>query len=74
MCLDLVVLRRITPRVFGILLSPAVGALVGFVVLAEALTTRQVLAILLVVVASAGAVAGEARTVHRHPEGVAADT
>jgi inner membrane transporter RhtA len=73
--LDLVVLRRITPRVFGILLSlsPAVGALVGFVVLAEALTRRQVLAILLVVVACVGAVAAEARTVHPHPEGVVAD-
>ncbi len=61
--LDLVVLRRISPRLFGILLSlsPAVGTLVGFVVLAEALTTRQMLAILLVVVASVGAVAGDAR-------------
>lgn len=69
--LDLVALRRISPRLFGILLSlsPAVGALVGFVVLAEALTTRQGLAILLVVVASAGAVAGDARAGRRHPEG-----
>lgn len=66
--LDLVVLRRISPRVFGILLSlsPAVAALVGFVVLAEKLTSHQMLAILLVVVASTGAVAGETRaTPHR---------
>jgi inner membrane transporter RhtA len=61
--LDLLALRRISPRVFGILLSlsPAVAALVGLVVLDEALTTRQILAILLVVVASIGAVAGETR-------------
>jgi len=73
--LDLLVLRRISPRLFGILLSltPAVGALVGFAVLAEALTSREVLAILLVVAASAGAVAGHARTVQRHPEGIASD-
>lgn len=65
--LDLLALRRISPRVFGILLSlsPAIAALVGFVVLTETLTTRQMLAILLVVVASIGAVAGETRSAQR---------
>ena len=65
--LDLVVLRRISPLLFGILLSlsPAVGALVGLVVLDETLDTRQVLAILCVVVASAGALAGNVSRAHR---------
>ncbi|MGH3978318.1 MAG: EamA family transporter [Pseudonocardiaceae bacterium] len=66
-CLDLVVLRRISARLFGILLSlsPAVGALVGYTVLGELLTTRQVVAVGLVVVASAGAVAGNATAIRR---------
>jgi inner membrane transporter RhtA len=44
-------------RVFGVLMSlePAVGALAGLVVLGEALRSREVLAIGLVSVASAGA-------------------
>ncbi len=52
---------------FGILLSlsPAVGALVGLVVLGETLDTRQVLAIVCVVVASAGALAGNVSRAHR---------
>ena len=44
-------------RVFGVLMSiePAVGALAGLVVLGEALRSREVAAIALVCVASAGA-------------------
>lgn len=66
-CLDLLVLRRISPRLFGVLLalSPAVGAVVGFAVLDEALTPRQILAVGLVVIGSAGAVAGHASAARR---------
>lgn len=55
--LELAALRRIPPKVFGVLMSvePAVAALVGLVVLGEFLGPVQWLAILLVVAASAGA-------------------
>src|SRR5262245_56054604 len=55
--LELEALRRIPPKVFGVLMSlePGVAALVGLVVLGEALSPLQWLAILLVVTASAGA-------------------
>ncbi|SEP90017.1 EamA family transporter [Streptomyces radiopugnans] len=55
--LDLEALRRMPPRVFGILMSlePAVAALIGLVVLRESLYWSQWLAVLCVVVASAGA-------------------
>jgi inner membrane transporter RhtA len=55
--LELEALRRIPPKVFGVLMSlePAVAALVGLLVLGEALGPVQWLAILLVVTASAGA-------------------
>jgi len=55
--LDLEALRRIPPRVFGILMSlePAMAALVGLVVLRESLHWSQWLAVLCVVAASAGA-------------------
>ena len=58
--LELEALRRLPTHVFGVLMSlePAVGALVGFVVLGEHLGLRPVLAIGLVVVASAGAARG----------------
>lgn len=59
--LDLLVLRRITARAFGILLGlgPAVGALVGFVALGEVLTALQLVAVGLVAVAAVGAVRGD---------------
>lgn len=54
--LELEALRRLPARVFGVLMSlePAVGALLGFVVLGEVLGFRAVVAISLVVAASAG--------------------
>ncbi|MFB7291574.1 EamA family transporter [Actinacidiphila glaucinigra] len=60
--LDLEALRRIPPRVFGILMSlePAMAALIGLVVLHESLHWSQWIAVLCVVAASAGA-AREAR-------------
>jgi inner membrane transporter RhtA len=55
--LELTALRRLPPRVFGILMSlePAMAALAGWVILDEELLARQVLAIGLVAAASAGA-------------------
>ena len=58
--LELEALRRLPVGVFGVLMSlePAVAALAGFVVLGERLAAREVMAILLVVAASAGAARG----------------
>ncbi len=58
--LELEALRHLPTGVFGVLMSlePAVAALVGFVVLGEGLATREVVAIMLVVAASAGAARG----------------
>ena len=52
-------LRRLPEAVFGVLMSldPAVAALAGFVVLDQDLGARELLAIAMVVVASAGAAA-----------------
>lgn len=57
---DLEALRKIPPRVFGILMSlePAVAALIGLLVLRESLHLTQWLAVLCVVAASAGATRG----------------
>jgi inner membrane transporter RhtA len=55
--LELEALRRLPEAVFGVLMSlePAVAALAGFVVLDQALGAREITAIAMVVVASAGA-------------------
>lgn len=55
--LELEALRRMPQSVFGVLMStePAVAALAGFIVLDEGLATRELVAIVLVVAASAGA-------------------
>jgi inner membrane transporter RhtA len=60
---DLEALRKIPPRVFGILMSlePAMAALIGFVLLGEALHWSQWMAVLCVVAASAGATRGASR-------------
>jgi inner membrane transporter RhtA len=54
--LELVALKRVTPRAFGILVSmdPAIAALAGLVVLGQRLSLIEVLALLLVVAANAG--------------------
>jgi inner membrane transporter RhtA len=61
--LDLEALRKIPPRVFGILMSlePAVAALMGLVVLQESLSWSQWFAVLFVVAASMGATLGARR-------------
>ena len=58
--LELEALRKMPPRVFGILMSlePAMAALVGLIVLQEALRASQWIAVLCVVIASAGATRG----------------
>lgn len=60
--MDLLALRRLPAGAFGILMSlnPALAALAGFLVLDQHLTWRQLLAIGLVMLASAGATAGSA--------------
>ena len=62
--LEFLALKRMTARVFGVLssLGPAVAVLAGFAVLHQQLDARQLLAILLVVGASAGVVATSRRT------------
>src|SRR4029453_16669730 len=67
--LELEALRRLPTHVFGVLMSlePAIGALVGFVVLGERLGIRAITAIALVVIASAGA-ARNARTAPAPPD------
>ena len=58
--LEIEALRRLPVRVFGVLMSlePAVGALAGLVVLGEALRSREIVAVAMVCVASAGAAWG----------------
>jgi inner membrane transporter RhtA len=55
--LEMAALRRLPASVFGVLMSlePCIGALLGFIVLGQGLTTRGVLAIAMVAAASAGA-------------------
>lgn len=55
--LELEALRRMPARVFGVLMStePAVAAVAGYLVLGEILDPAQVVAVVLVAIASAGA-------------------
>ena len=57
--LELEALRRIPESVFGVLMSvdPAIAAIVGFIALGQELGVRQLVAIAMVVVASAGSAA-----------------
>lgn len=56
--LELMALRRLTPAVFGILMSlgPATASLAGFVLLGQHLSALELTGIALVIIASAGAV------------------
>ncbi|MNL73668.1 Threonine/homoserine exporter RhtA [compost metagenome] len=58
--LEMVALKRLPKRTFGVLLSlePAVGAVIGLIVLREALTPTQWLAIACIIVASIGITLG----------------
>ena len=61
--LEFAALRRLSRQVFGILMSlePAMGAAAGFLLLNQRLSLREVVGIVLVVVASAGATATASR-------------
>jgi inner membrane transporter RhtA len=65
--LELESLRRLPEAVFGVLMSlePAMAALAGFVVLGQDLVARELVAIVLVVAASAGAARGSSAQVDR---------
>jgi len=67
--LEMVALRGIPKRTFGVVLSaePAVGALAGLIVLHEHLTGQQWLAIAAIVVASVGAIATTRETPQPQP-------
>jgi inner membrane transporter RhtA len=69
--LDLEALRKMPPRVFGILMSlePAMAALIGLIVLQESLHLSQWIAVLCVVAASAGATRGARQDTRMDPEG-----
>ncbi|PKI91694.1 EamA family transporter [Actinomycetales bacterium SN12] len=70
--LELIALRRLSPAVFGILMSlgPATASVAGFVLLGQHLSALEVAGVVLVVLASAGAVwAGR----KRRPRGIDAD-
>lgn len=62
--LEFTALKRMPSRVFGTLssLGPAVAAVAGFAVLGQSLSLVQLVAILLVIIASAGAVTASRRT------------
>ena len=62
--LELVALRRMSTSAFGVFMSlePAIAALVGWLVLREALELRAILALLLVTTAAIGATRWGART------------
>lgn len=62
--LEMRALRRMPPRVFGILMSlqPAAAALVGMVLLAEFLSVVQWIAVACVITASAGATRTQRRS------------
>jgi inner membrane transporter RhtA len=60
---EIVALRRVTPRAFGILLSmdPALAAIAGLIVLGQHLGGSEIVALVLVVVANAGSAYFDAR-------------
>jgi inner membrane transporter RhtA len=67
--LELEALRRLPHAVFGVLMSlePAVAALVGFIALSQGMEAIEVVAIALVVCASAGALRSAAAPLPRDP-------
>lgn len=70
--LEMMALRRLPARVFGVLMSlePGVGALIGFLLLSERLSATQLFAMALIITASAGTVISHA-AVRRTEAGVA---
>ena len=68
--MDMVAMKRLPLRTFGILMSvePAIGALSGFLLLGEALSLRQQFAIACVIVASFGSTASARQVMPVTPE------
>jgi inner membrane transporter RhtA len=66
--LEMLALRRLSTRVFGVLsaLGPAMAALAGLLVLSQALGPREIIALVLVTAASVGVTIGVRR---RRPPG-----
>lgn len=66
--LEMAALRRISPSAFGVLMSlePAIAALIGWLVLHEALELRAVVAIVLVTTAAIGATRAGSQTKPDH--------
>lgn len=64
---ELLALRRVPTRVFGVLMAiePAAAALFGFLIIGEALSPLDLLALLLVAIAAAGVAATAARASRR---------
>lgn len=60
--LEMMAMRRLPARVFGVLMSvePGVGALMGFLLLSERLSAVQLIAVGLIITASAGTVVSHA--------------
>jgi inner membrane transporter RhtA len=54
--LEFEALRRLPPRVFGVLMSlePAIAAIIGFIILGETASLRALIALALIVIASGG--------------------
>lgn len=67
--LELEAMRRLPSSVFGVMMSlePAVAATVGFILLSQGMAVREVIAIALVVAASAGALRSAATPVINEP-------
>ena len=67
--LEIEAMRRLPSSVFGVMMSlePAVAATVGFVLLSQGMHASEVVAIALVVAASAGALRAAAVPVHDEP-------
>jgi len=68
--LEMMALRRLPARVFGVLMSvePGIGALMGFLLLGEHLSVVQMIAMALIITASAGTVISHAAIGRGKPE------
>jgi inner membrane transporter RhtA len=68
--LEMETLRRLPPRVFGVLMSlePAIAALVGFVALKETTSVRALIALVLIVMATGGSSFFQPRNTTRDPQ------
>jgi inner membrane transporter RhtA len=68
--LELAAIKRVRPSTYGVLLSiePAIAALMGFVILSQRLASREILGIVSIVIAAAGAAWTSSADVPRAPD------